>query len=84
MLAPSSEISTRSLLVARFIGYHVQDGLRPAAPLREAQLWLRDANVAQIRRDLSELETSLSRVAGGREITSQNSRSDLSKIALIY
>ena len=63
--------ASTALLVARFIAYHVQDGLRPAAALRRAQLWLRDATVAQIRKDVTELQNELARVTGGDEIAAQ-------------
>lgn len=58
-------------MIARFIAYHVQDGLRPAAALRRAQLWLRDASVAQIKKDVSELRVGLASLGGGNEITAQ-------------
>jgi CHAT domain-containing protein/tetratricopeptide (TPR) repeat protein len=40
--------SSTALLMVRFYQFHQQDGLAPAAALRQAQLWLRDAEVGEL------------------------------------
>ena len=38
-----------TLVMARFYDFHIEDNQDPAAALRKAQLWLRDANVAELK-----------------------------------
>jgi CHAT domain-containing protein len=59
------------LLIARFYDFHLVEGLSPAAALRRAQLWLRDAT----RQDLSDYIRSVA--AQGRISTDQSRRLEL-------
>ena len=38
-----------TLIMVRFYDFHIEDNEEPAAALRKAQLWLRDANVAELK-----------------------------------
>ena len=41
--------TSAALLVSRFFRHHIADGMRPAAALKTAQLWLRDLTVKHLR-----------------------------------
>ena len=41
--------ASAALLVSRFFRHHIADGMRPAAALKAAQLWLRDLTVQNLR-----------------------------------
>jgi CHAT domain-containing protein len=46
-LWPVDDIST-ALLMERFYGYHLEDGMEPGRALRQAQIWLRDVTAGEL------------------------------------
>jgi CHAT domain-containing protein/tetratricopeptide (TPR) repeat protein len=52
-LWPVADIST-ALLISQFYRYHLQDGLNPAAALRQAQLWLKDLSAGELTEHFAE------------------------------
>jgi len=49
------EVNATALLMSKFMGRHVNDGIAPARALTEAQQWLRDSSINQLSAYLTEL-----------------------------
>ncbi len=73
-LWPVDDVST-ALLMIKFYDLHFTERLEPAAALRRAQLWLRDATRQELRAFVAGLR-SAQRLGAGEEALLQSSLAD--------